>query len=612
MKSATTMTLGPLGSLCLTFDHDGTNVRAVTLGGTLVLAMKRLQLRALMSVAVLCVSTSALGAPARAKDDGRPNIVLIVMDDTGYSDIGSFGSEIRTPSLDAIASGGLRYNRFDTKAVCSPTRAALLTGRNPQTVRMADLPAQKLDPNDFTRDRGELPANAQTVAQVLQRSGYQTFGFGKWHLAPESEDGSAGNNASWPLQRGFQQFYGFFLGWTDQYHPKLIEGNSNIATPTTPGYHFSVDITDRAIAALTPKPDQPRQPAFVYLAYGAAHSPIQVPKSYIDAYNGVYDKGWDALREERLARMKQMGIVPANTILPPRIPSDRAWSDLTAAEKQVFARFMQVYAGFITHTDEQIGRLVAHLKATGQYDNTLIVFLSDNGAASEAGQKGAFEKLYRPNTLTPEQMLERLDELGTDKTQSQYQRPWAMAGVTPFRRYKLWPYLGGVRTPLIVSWPAGIADGGAIRRQYVDAIDIAPTFADVAATRFPSSLDGRKEIPVAGKSIRASFTSANAPSARDVQFFELRGNRAITSGRWRAVTIHQQMTDFETDQWQLFDTEADFSESTDVADRYPRKLEELKRLWWREARKYSTPALAEAPERFRMRERFDDSAERSH
>ncbi|MBC2665407.1 arylsulfatase [Novosphingobium flavum] len=551
---------------------------------------------------------SVQAAPAPA--DQRPNIVLIVLDDVGFSDLGAFGSEIRTPAIDAIAAGGLRYNHFDTKAVCSPTRAALLTGRNPQTIRMADLPAMKLNPADLTRDRGELPQNAQTIAQVLGRAGYATSGFGKWHLAPESEDGTPGHNASWPRQRGFDQFYGFFLGWTDQYHPNLIEGNRRIPAPETPGYHFSVDITNRAIAALTPKAGQPRKPAFVYLAYGAGHSPIQVPRPYIDAYNGMYLKGWDKLREDRLTRQKALGIVPANTLLPPRNPGDRAWADLTQTEQAVFARFMQVYAGFLTHTDEQIARVVAHLKATGQYDNTLLIVMSDNGAASEAGQKGSFEKMYRPNTLTPEQMLARIDELGTDKTQSEYQRPWAMAGVTPLRRYKVWPYLGGVRTPLIVSWPKGIRDHGAIRKQYVDVVDLAPTLADAARTGFPAAVSGRKEIPVAGKSIRASFSSAAAPSARTKQYFELRGNRAITQGKWRAVAMHQQMADFAADKWELFDTEADFSESTDLSAKYPARLAELKRLWWSEARKYSTPALAEAPEAFRLRERFDDAPDR--
>ncbi|MFY7836487.1 MAG: arylsulfatase [Novosphingobium sp.] len=556
-------------------------------------------------------ATSALASPAwaaPAKD--RPNIVVIVLDDVGFSDIGSFGSEIRTPAIDGLAAQGLRYNRFDTKAVCTPTRAALLTGRNPQTVHMADLPAAKLNPADMTRDRGELAHNAQTIAQVLRGAGYQTIGLGKWHLAPEQEDGTPGKNASWPLQRGFDSFYGFFLGWTDQYHPKLIEGNGRLPSPNQPGYHFSVDITDRAIAALpAPKPGEKAAPKFVYLAFGAGHSPIQVPREWIDSYGGVYEKGWDAMREDRLARQKALGIVPANTMLPERNPGDRAWADLTPTEKTVFARFMATYAGFVSHADAQIGRLVDHLKQTGQFENTVIVVMSDNGAASEAGQKGNFERLYAPNKLTPEQMLARIDELGTDKTQSEYQRPWAMLGSTPFRRYKVWPQLGGVRTPLIVSWPKAIKDRGAIRSQLVDVTDLAPTFAEVAGTRFPTKVGNVAELPVAGKSIRATLASAKAPG-RKVQYFELRGNRAITSGKWRAVAVHKQMTDFEIDVWQLYDTQTDFSESTDLAAKYPAKVAELKALWWKEARKYSTPALAEAPEAFRLRERFDDSPER--
>lgn len=572
--------------------------------------------RAMIALAGASALTLAAGvapaqAPAPHRADPRPNIVVIVLDDVGFSDFAAFGGEIRTPAIDQLARDGVRYNRFDSKSVCSPTRAALLTGRNPQTVRMADLPAAKVDPTDLTRDRGELPRNAQTIAQVLQRAGYRTAGLGKWHLAPEDEDGTPGRNGSWPLQRGFDSFYGFFLGWTDQYRPSLIEGNRTIETPTQPGYHFSVDITDRAIAALPGGAGQGAQPRFLYLAYGAGHSPIQVPRSYINAYRGVYDQGWDALRTERLARMKAIGIVPQNTVLAPRSPSDRKWGDLSAAEKTVFARFMETYAGFITHTDEQIGRLVAHLKATGQYDNTLIVLLSDNGGASEAGQKGFFEKLYRANTLTPEQMLDRIDEIGSARTQAEYPRPWAMASVTPFRRYKVWPYLGGVRTPLVISWPRAIRHGGAIRRQYVDTVDIAPTLAAAAGTRFPRMLDGVAEIPIAGKSILPTIRSASALSARTVQYFELRGNRAITQGKWRAVAIHQPGSDFAKDRWQLFDTEADFAEANDVAARYPAKLEELKRLWWREARRYSSPALAEMPERFRNRERFDDSPDRN-
>ena len=576
--------------------------------------MRRLKCILVAAVAFCTSSGCVSGGPATAPSDGqpasaqeqRPNIVLIVLDDAGFSDLGAFGSEIRTPNIDAIASDGLRYNRFDSKAVCTPTRAALLTGRNPQTVRMADLPAAE-PTDDVSKDRGELPENAQTVAQVLRGAGYHTVGLGKWHLGPEYEDGSPGNNASWPLQRGFDDFYGFYLGWTHQYRPKLIEGNNTLAdTPDDPDYHFSADIANRAIAAMQPG----GQPEFLYLAFGAPHAPLHVPQRYIDGYAGMYDRGWDALRVERLARLKDMGIVPADTVLPPRNPGDRAWDSLTPAEKTVFARFMATYAGFIEHTDEQIGRLVAHLKATGQYDNTLIMIISDNGAASEAGQTGTFDRMYRPSTLTPEQMLERLEEFGGPDTMMEYQRPWAMAGVTPFRRYKVWPYLGGVRTPLIISWPRAIRDRGAIRGQYVDMVDLAPTITDVAGAGFPTAIDGRQEIPVAGKSIRQTFISATAPT-RTVQYFELRGNRAITSGKWRAVAIHEVGGDFAKDRWELFDTSADFSESTDLAARYPEKLEELKALWWQEARRHGTPALSEMQPRMRTRERFDDSPNRT-
>lgn len=565
-------------------------------------------LSACLAIGAIAVPSTARDAPPLRARASAPNIVLIVLDDVGFSDLGAFGSEIRTPNIDALARAGLRYNHFDSKAVCTATRAALLTGRNPQTVRLPDLPARVVDPADMTRDRGELAPNASTIAQVLHDAGYGTHVYGKWHLAPESEDGSPGHNASWPLQRGFDDFYGFISGWTDQYHPDLVEDNHALAKPDRPGYHLSVDITDHAIKALAGGATKPQ---FVYLAYGAGHAPIQVPKRYIDAYAGIYEKGWDALRPARLARQKRSGIMPANAQLTERASGDRAWTDLTPTEKTVFARFMATYAGFITHTDEQIGRLVQHLKDTGQFDNTLIVLVSDNGAASEAGQKGSFERMYRPNTLTPEQMLARLDELGTDKTQSEYQRPWAFLGDTPFKRYKIWPQLGGVRTPMIVSWPKRVKASGKVRTQYVDAIDIAPTLAAAAGASFPEEVDGKSEIPVAGASFLPSVTNPAAPSARTVQYFELRGNRAITQGKWRALAIHPRDADFAKDVWQLYDTAADPSENHDLAAEMPAKLEELKALWWQEARKYSDPPLAEAPKLYRYRELYDGSGDRT-
>lgn len=524
----------------------------------------------------------------------RPNIVLIVLDDVGFSDLGPYGSEIRTPSIDSLARDGVRFNRFDTKAICSPTRASLLTGCNPQTVRMADLPVANPDPANTTKNRGELPGNARLLAQVLQDAGYATAAFGKWHLAPGKENGQPGNNTSWPLQRGFDYFYGFLSGWTDQYHPALVENNAALPVPDDPAYHLSVDLVDRAIARIDgTRGAAPDKPFFTYLAFGAGHSPIQVPRPYIDRYNGIYERGWDVLREQRFARMQAIpGLLPQGTRLPARNTGDRAWSDLSEDEQVVFARFMATYAGFIEHTDEQIGRLVAHLKASGTYDNTVFVVLSDNGAANEAGQTGSFERLYRPNTLTPAQMRARLDELGTDKTQSQYQRPWAMLGNTPFRRYKLWPHAGGVRTPMILSWKDRIDTPGTVRQQYLDVSDLAPTLAELAGTAFPASVDGVAQVPVAGKSIEPVLRDPQA-AGRDVQFFEMRGQRAITSGTWKAVAIHQYGKDFADDRWSLFDLANDYAETTNVAAVYPAKLDELKRLWASEAAKYSMPALSE-------------------
>ena len=545
---------------------------------------------------------SARTGVARPAPASRPNIVLIVFDDVGFSDFGAFGSEIRTPNIDALARGGLRYNRFDSKAVCTATRAALLTGRNNQTVRMADLPAEVPDPTNTTKNRDELPANAQTLAAALRATGYATHAVGKWHLAPEFENGQPGKNASWPLQRGFDNYYGFISGWTDQYHPALIEGNRALPKPDRVGYHLSEDLVDHAISALA----DTRRPNFVYLALGTAHAPIQVPTAYSDHYAGLYAKGWDAIRHARFERLKAQGIIPRNTVLPPANPGDRAWASLSDDERLVFARFMEVYAGFIEHADAQIGRLVAALKQSGQYDNTMFVVLSDNGAASEAGQTGSFEGMYKRTQPNIAEMKARLPELGTDKTQAEYQRPWAMAGVSPYRRYKVWPYLGGVRTPLIISWPRVVRDGGAIRHQYVDTIDIAPTLLDAAGTHFAASVAGEKQIPVAGRSFRASLSSAAAPETRKVQFFELRGNRAITAGEWRAVALHTIGTDFATDRWELFDLSKDPAEANDLSRAMPKKLAEMQALWWREARKYSTPPLGEAAARFQRRSPLQD------
>lgn len=562
------------------------------------LSRRRALGRLLISAAVVALAGIPAGAELKARSSPpasqRPNIVVIVLDDAGFADLGAFGSEIRTPHIDALARDGLRYNRFDSKAICSATRASLLTGRNNQTLRMEDLPSklERPDPQDRSASKGEMPGNVETLATVLRNAGYAADAFGKWHLAPDYDELPGQNRRSWPLQRGFQYFYGFSRGWTDQYKPRLIENNTRLPAPTDPGYHFSVDITQRAIARWrSAAVSNPSQPRFLYLAYGAPHSPIQVPRSYIDAYEGVYDMGWDKLRETRLARQKALGIVPPDTVLAPRNKGDAAWDTLDARERRVFARYMATYAGFLTHTDEQIGQLIAFLKQQGQYENTLFVLLSDNGAASEGGPNGAFREHYADNTPIAEMDAE-LDKLGGPETHALYPRPWAMAGSTPFARYKLWPQAGGRRAPLIITWPRRITDRGGVRAQAVDVIDLAPTIAQTAGARFLRTVAGVRQIPVAGRSIAATWDSARAPT-RPIQFFSLRGNRAIRAGRWSAVAVHRPGDDYAEDRWALFDAEADFSESVDLADRYSGKVRELEALWWTEARRYSDPPVTD-------------------
>lgn len=545
------------------------------------------------------LATSALVGAGNARPVGgggaKPNIITIVLDDIGYSDFGCFGAEIRTPAIDSLAQGGLRYVHFDTKAVCAATRASLLTGRNCHTVNMPDVPdVAAVTPNDPAMAQlFRLPGNAQTMAQVLQRRGYATWAVGKWHLIPMAELGRDAPRTNWPRQRGFDYFYGFPRGWTDQYRPELVE-NDHYLTPNFPeGYHLSADLADKAIGLIERHvATAGGKPFFMNLAFGTAHSPIQVAREFSAPYDAIYAKGWDAIREERFARMKRLGIIPAETRLPPRAARDRAWASLSDDEKAVFARYMAVYAGFIEHCDRQIGRVLQVLRNKELMDDTVIVLLSDNGAASEAGQTGFFDGLYRPNMLSPAAQRARIEELGTAKTQAEYPRPWAFASDTPLRRYKLWPYSGGTRTPMIFHWPRAVRDPGAIRRQFVDVIDIAPTLLEAAGTAFDGHVDGVAQIPIAGRSFLPTVASSSAPG-RQVQYFELRGNRAITSGKWRAVAIHDCDQPYADDRWELFDLDADFAESNDLAARYPARVEALKTLWDAQWARYGSGQLAQ-------------------
>ncbi len=522
---------------------------------------------------------------------GSPNFVYILLDDTGFSDFHCYGSEISTPRADALAAGGLQYNNFHCKAICSPTRASLLTGRNSHAVGMKELAG---DDQGYPHSRGRITPAAATVAQILGANGYSTYGVGKWHLVPTRDMRAAGAREHWPLQKGFDRFYGTPSGWTDQYKPLLFEDNHPVKPPNKPNYHFSEDIIDQSLQMLDDHlSDNAKKPFFLYIAFGATHAPVQVPKRYVDKYVSTYEKGWDQIREERHKRQLEMGVIPAGTKLPPRNPGDPAWTDMSEQDRTVYTRFMAAYAGFLEHTDEQIGRVVDYLKQKNLFENTVIFLMSDNGGAPEAGTKGGFRRPYGDRTSLAE-MYKSIDEMGSPTTQPLYPRQWAMASVTPFKFYKLWPYAGGVQTPFLVSWPAGIERTG-LRKQFVDVIDLTPTVLDIAGVEAPASFRGVCQMPMHGKSIRETFRNPDAPDPRDRQYYELWGSRGIWHKGWKAVGIHTPGTDYNNNHWELYHVEKDFSETDNVAAQYPQKLEELKKLWWEEAAKNGALPLLEAP-----------------
>ena len=536
-----------------------------------------------------CGSLPPIQTPkARA---GSPNIVYILLDDTGFSDLHCYGSEVATPHMDALAAGGLQYNNFHCKAICSPTRAALLTGRNSHAGGMKELAG---DDQGYAHSRGRVTPAAATAAQILGANGYSTYGVGKWHLVPGADMKAGGSRTHWPLQKGFDRWYGFLSGWTDQYRPDLFEDNHLLPKPSKTDYHLSVDIVDRSISMLGEHVAADRtKPFFLYVAFGATHAPVQVPKRYTDKYVETFAKGWDRIRQERYERQLALEVIPAGTKLPGRNAGDPAWSSLSDEERAVNTRFMAAYAGFLEHTDEQIGRVVNYLKEQKLFKSTAIFLMSDNGGAPEGGTKGGFLRPYGDQT-TMKEMYERREEMGTPTTQPLYPRPWAAVSNTPFQMYKLWPYAGGVQTPFLFSWPAGVKKAG-LRRQFVDVIDITPTVLDLAGVAVPTVFGGVCQMPMQGKSIRATFDDPQARDPRDRQYFELWGSRGIWHDGWKAVGIHKPGTDFGEDRWELYHVAEDFSEAQDVAAAYPEKLAELKKLWWAEAEGNGALPLREAP-----------------
>lgn len=532
---------------------------------------------------------------------GAPNVVYIVLDDVGFAQINCFGSNINTPNINRLAQEGLRYNNFHTTAICSATRASLLTGANHHAVGVSTV-VDTME-GDSVNTRGCIDPEYATTAEVLKEYGYTNYAVGKWHLTPFSETGQAGPFHNWPLGKGFDRFYGFLEGMTDQYNPSLVKDNERIRPPYSAkeGYHLTEDLAEQAIRFVgTHHVVYPERPFFLYFATGAQHAPHQAPKEYIDRYKGKFDEGWDVIRERWFENQKKLGIIPANTELNKRNEAVPAWDSLSADEKKLYARFMEVFAGFLEHTDEQIGKVLDYLDKIGVTDNTIFVLLSDNGASSEGGLNGGINHENMPNLyISAENVktgLEHIDEIGTSEfTYPHYPAGWANVGNTPFQWYKSWVHAGGVKDPLIVKYPKGITEPGGIRNQFVHVIDIAPTILDVIGVEKPSHVKGVPQKAYHGVSFANTFSDENAEAKHKVQYFEQLGNRGIYKDGWKAVTNHgTNGAHYEKDIWELYYVAEDYSESDNVADEYPEKLQELIQEWFVQAGKYDVVPLSNA------------------
>ena len=514
---------------------------------------------------------------------GAPNVIYIVFDDMGFADLGCYGSEIGTPHIDALAAGGLRYTNFHTTALCSPTRAALLTGRNHHSVGMGGLADWDLG---FPGMRGRISRSAGTLAEMLRAQGYNTFATGKWHLTPTFETSPAGPFDQWPLQRGFDRFYGFLEGETNQFHPELTLDNHHIEAPDREGYHLSEDIVDTSIGFIRAQQMvTPDKPFFLYLCLGAQHAPHHAPASFIDKYVPVFEKGWDLTRSERLARQKAMGIVPADTLLPERNAGVKAWDSLSDDERRLAVKLQAAFAGMLEHADLQIGRLLDYLAQAGKLDNTVIALISDNGASQEGSPFGTVNALRYFNGVrdTLAENLAHIDEIGQGHLNNNYPLGWAMAGNTPLKRYKQNTHGGGVRDPLILHYPKRITDRGGIRHQFHHVCDITPTVLELTGVAPPEAIAGVTQQPIEGTSLAYSFAAPMAPTRKRTQYFEMLGHRGIWHDGWKAVTWHRPGTSFDADQWELYHLDSDFNEMNDLAAEQPARLQEMVRRWFSEA-----------------------------
>jgi len=544
--------------------------------------------------------------------DGAPNVVLVLIDDMGFGVPTTFGGPVTMPTLDSLAQQGLRYNNFHTTALCSPTRAALKSGRNHHTVNMAFITEMATGLPGAT---GQVPDAAAPLAETLRLNGYATAAFGKWHETAAWEASVAGPFDRWPTRQGFDKFYGFLGGETNQWAPFLYDGTAVVELPKDPKYHFMTDMTDKAVAWIKyQKALTPQKPSFIYFAPGATHAPHHVPKEWVDRWKGKFDQGWDRMREETLARQIKLGVVPKGTKLAPKPPQIRDWDKLSTDEKRLFTHQAEVYAAYAEYTDHEIGRMLKAFEDVGQADNTLVVYIAgDNGTSGEGGQNGMFNEYTYFNGVqeTVPDMLKKIDQWGGPETYPHMASGWAVGFDSPFGWMKQVPAdFGGTRNGMVMAWPRGIKAKDGIRTQFSHVIDIAPTILEAIGLPEPRVVNGTPQIPMEGTSLVYTFGDPEAKERHTTQYFEIAGNRAIYHDGWFARTIHRAPWESkprraleDNSAWQLYDVRNDFSLANDLAAKNPQKLAELQAVYLQEAAKYHVLPMDD-----RVFERLDGAA----
>jgi arylsulfatase len=527
--------------------------------------------------------------------DGAPNVVIVLIDDLGFGVPTTFGGPVSMPTLDSLAQQGLRYSNFHTTALCSPTRAALKSGRNHHTVNMAFITEMATGLPGAT---GQIPNATAPLAETLRLNGYATAAFGKWHETAAWEASVAGPFDRWPTRQGFDKFYGFIGGETNQWAPFLYDGTAVVELPADPNYHFMTDMTDHAVAWIRyQKALAPQKPSFIYFAPGATHAPHHVPREWIARWKGRFDQGWDKMREETLARQIKLGVVPEGTRLAPKPEAIRHWDKLSADEKRLFTRQAEVFAAYAEYTDHEIGRMLKAFEDVGQADNTIVVYIAgDNGTSGEGGQNGMFNEYTYFNGVqeTVPDMLQRIDQWGGPETYPHMASGWAVSFNSPFGWMKQVPSdFGGTRNGMVISWPRGIKSRNGIRTQFGHVIDVAPTILEAVGLPEPKVVNGTPQIPMEGTSLAYSFEDARAKERHTTQYFEVAGNRAIYKDGWLARTIHRAPWEAkprrslqDNSAWQLYDTRSDFSLANDLATKHPQKLAELQAVFLQQARQY--------------------------